>query len=240
MTVIALEQLLSGCTTDHLCTPEEGDVLGALVHRDALAPLLRLREAASREGFDLRLESGFRSFDRQLSIWNRKVRGELAVLDSNAQPLDIAKLAPRDLVFSILRWSALPGASRHHWGTDVDVVDAAATPAGYVVQLVPAEVEPGGMHAPLHAWLDERIATGTAHGFYRPYDRDRGGVAPERWHLSHAPLAAQYLPRLTLDVLRETVLHADLALKETVLEHLDEIHARFVLNVSPPPGGPVA
>ena len=31
---------------------------------------------------------------------------------------------------AILCWSALPGGSRHHWGTDCDVIDAAALPAG--------------------------------------------------------------------------------------------------------------
>ncbi|HEX4933777.1 MAG TPA: M15 family metallopeptidase, partial [Gemmatimonadaceae bacterium] len=163
-----------------------------------------------------------------------KATGELAVLDSDAQPLDIARLSPRELVFAILRWSALPGASRHHWGTDVDVYDAATTPDGYEVQLVPAEVERGGMHGALHEWLDERIATGTAFGFFRPYDRDRGGVAPERWHLSYAPLATELLAVLTPDVLRETVIGADLALKDAVLDQLDEVHARFVANVGSP------
>lgn len=235
-----LDDVLTGFTEAHLCTPGQGESIGARVHRDVLNPLIKLREAAFMDGFDLRVESGFRSFDRQLSIWNRKATGALAVLDSDARPLDIATLSPRDLVFAILRWSALPGASRHHWGTDVDVYDAAATPPDYEIQLIPDEVEPGGLHAPMHEWLDERMATGTAFGFYRPYDRDRGGVAPERWHLSHAPLASQFLRELTPDVLRETVAGADLALKETVLEHLDEIYQRFVANVSPLPGGDVA
>lgn len=229
--------LLTGQLESHLCTALEGERLGALVHRDVVAPLLELRMAARVAGFDLALVSGFRSFERQCSIWNRKATGELAVLDSAAQPIDIATLTPRELVLAILRWSALPGASRHHWGTDMDVYDAATTPPGYEIQLVPAEVERGGMHAPLHEWLDARIATGTAFGFYRPYDRDRGGVAPERWHLSYAPLATAFLQYLTPDVLRETVAAADLALKETVLEHLDEIHARFVVNVTAPAGG---
>ncbi len=130
------------------------------VHRDVLNPLIKLREHAFMEGFDLRLESGFRSFERQLSIWNRKASGELAVLDAQARPLDITQLSPRDLVFAILRWSALPGASRHHWGTDIDVFDAATTPSDYEIQLIPDEVEPGGMHAPMHEWLDERMARG--------------------------------------------------------------------------------
>ncbi|NIM47861.1 MAG: D-alanyl-D-alanine carboxypeptidase family protein, partial [Gemmatimonadales bacterium] len=86
-----------------------------------------------------------------------------------------------------LRWSALPGASRHHWGTDLDVYDLAARPEGYEVELIPEEVDAGGMFGPLHEWLDGRIAADAAFGFFRPYERDRQGVAPERWHLSYAP-----------------------------------------------------
>ncbi|MFN8580799.1 MAG: M15 family metallopeptidase [Gemmatimonadaceae bacterium] len=95
-------------------------------------------------------------------MWNRKASGQLAVLDSHAQPMDITTLSARELVFAILRWSALPGASRHHWGTDIDVYDAAACPPGYEVELIPAEVDAGGMFAPLHEWLDAQIANGTS------------------------------------------------------------------------------
>jgi LAS superfamily LD-carboxypeptidase LdcB len=175
------------------------------------------------------------------------VSGELPVLDSLGAPLDIATLTARELVLAILRWSALPGASRHHWGTDMDVFDAASTPAGYEVQLLPSEVERGGMHAPLHEWLDARIATGTAFGFFRPYDVDRGGVAPERWHLSYAPIASEYAQLLTVDVLeqhvdvlRTTLEAADMLLKDVVLEQLDGLHERFVTNVSSPPNQTLA
>ena len=139
------------------------------------------------------------------------------------------------MVLAILRWSALPGASRHHWGTELDVFDAAAKPDGYTVELIPDEVNPGGMFGPLHAWLDERMAEGTAFGFFRPYDQDRGGVAPERWHLSCAPVAAHFEDGLTLEVLRATVEGAEVGLKHVVLEMLDEIHRRFVINVGRPP-----
>lgn len=225
--------ILVGQDETHLCLPDEAAGLGAPLHQVAVPPFEALRAAAAEQGFDLRILSGFRSFERQLSIWNRKARGELAVLDSSAQPLDITTLSERDLVFAILRWSALPGASRHHWGTDLDVYDEAARPDGYEVDLVPAEVERGGMFAPLHEWLDARITSGTAFGFTRPYDTDRGGVAPERWHLSYAPAAAEYLRHLTPDVLHGAVAQADLLLKDTVLAHLDEIHERFVHNVNP-------
>jgi len=219
----------------HLVSEYHAARLGVRVHLGALRPLLELQRAAQDAGFALAPLSGFRSFDRQLSIWNRKATGGLAVLDSTAHPVDIATLSPRELAFAILRWSALPGASRHHWGTDVDVYDASRTPSGYEVQLIPAEVDRGGMHAPLHEWLDERIASGTASGFFRPYDADRGGVAPERWHLSYAPLADYFLRRLTPALLRQTIRDADMRLKEVVLAHLDEIYDRFVVNVSASP-----
>jgi LAS superfamily LD-carboxypeptidase LdcB len=224
---------LVGQSETHLCSAEDAEGLGARVHRDALESFGKLRADAAKEGFDLAIFSGFRSFERQLSIWNRKATGQLAVLDSRARPLDITQLTPRDLVFAILRWSALPGASRHHWGTDLDVYDRAAKPEGYEIELIPAEVDAGGMFAPLHEWLDRRIAAGTSFGFFRPYDADRQGVAPERWHLSYAPIANRFIRLLTVDLLRETVERADLKLKDEVLVSLPEIHSRFVLNTNP-------
>lgn len=226
---------LVGQDAGHLCSEADAALLGARLHAGAVLPFQALVASASAEGFALSVLSAYRDFDRQLSIWNRKATGALAVLDSSARPLDISTLSDRDLVFAILRWSALPGASRHHWGTDLDVFDAATTPEGYEIQLVPAEVDAGGMHAALHEWLDRRIATGTSFGFHRPYDADRGGVAPERWHLSYAPVATEFARSLTPDLLRATITNAEMLLKDVVLEHLDEIHDRFVVNVSPPP-----
>lgn len=224
---------LVGQSETHLCSAEDAATLGAPVHAGVVRPFLELHASAAAEGFDLRILSGFRSFARQLSIWNRKAAGELTVRDSASQPIDIHTLGANELVFAILRWSALPGASRHHWGTDIDVYDLAAKPAGYEVDLVSSEVDAGGMFAPLHAWLDERIADGTAFGFVRPYDADRNGVAPERWHLSYSPVATEFARLLTVDVLRETIQNADMMLKDAVLANLDEIFGRFVVNINP-------
>jgi len=226
---------LTGQTEAHLCLPTDVAALGVTVHRNVVQPFLQLKAEAARAGFELRILSGFRSFQRQLSIWNRKVTGELPVLDSDGAPMEARSLTETQLVFAILRWSALPGASRHHWGTDLDVFDARARPEGYEIQLVPEEVNPGGMFGPLHDWLDQRIMASDAFGFFRPYDEDRSGVAPERWHLSHAPVAAGFERELTADLLRETLRTADLRLKEAVLGHLEEIFQRFVLNTGSPP-----
>jgi LAS superfamily LD-carboxypeptidase LdcB len=227
--------IVVGRSEAHLCSTSVGEELGARVHGDAVGAFRALRTAAGAEGFDLAILSGFRSFERQLSIWNRKAMGELAVLDSASRPLDVSSLGPRELMLSILRWSALPGASRHHWGTDVDVYDARAKPEGYEVELTPAETEPGSMFGPLHEWLDACMARGSAFGFFRPYDRDRGGVAPERWHLSYAPVARLHAAMLTPTLLRETLETTDMRLKDVVLRDLDEIFERFVKNTAPEP-----
>ncbi len=144
---------LTGHTEDHLCAPSDAVSLGSRTHRDVVEPFRSLQNDARREGFDLQILSGFRSFAHQLSIWNRKASGQLAVLDSDAAPLDIRTLTERDLVFAILRWSALPGASRHHWGTDLDVFDAAAKPDGYEIELIP-----GGSPGRRHVRSDARLA----------------------------------------------------------------------------------
>lgn len=227
-----LSSNIVGQADTHLCAPSDAERVGARMHRNAIEPYMELRDAARAAGFDLSILSGYRSFDEQLSIWNRKASGLLAVLDSEARPLDITKLSDEQLVFAILRWSALPGASRHHWGTDVDIYDMAARPAGYEVQLIPDEVDKGGMFGPLHEWLDRRIASRSAFGFFRPYDIDRNGVAPERWHLSYAPVALEYTRLLTPELLAETIRHADMLLKDTVLAQLDAIYERFVINAN--------
>jgi len=197
MSLLLLERRCAGLDASDLQTCE-----GLHLAPPAARAFGQLQEAARKEGFDLRGASAYRSFERQRAIWNGKLRGERPVLDDGDRVVDLAALPPAQRILRVLRFSALPGTSRHHWGTDVDVFDAAALPAGYQLQLSAAEVAPAGPFGPFHAWLDRRIAEGRSFGFYRPYDRDRGGVAPERWHLSFAPAAQALEARVTADFLR--------------------------------------
>lgn len=196
------------------------------LHPGVIGPLQELCERARAAGLNLRVASGFRSFERQLAIWNAKARGARPVLDDRGAPLDLGLLDDRARMHAILRWSALPGASRHHWGTDIDVWDADAVPADYHLQLVAAEYAPGGPFFALHTWLATETS-GTA-GFFRPYAADHGGVAPEPWHLSFAPLAREFAAQLSPRLLREVIATADIELKPVILEHLDEICARYL------------
>ena len=202
--------------------------LPVAVHQQIVSPFLALQEAAREAGFDMAIASGYRGFERQMLIWNDKALGRRPVLDSACQPLDIEQLTPWQRVQAILRWSALPGASRHHWGTDLDIYDRAAVAPDYALQLSAQEVQAGGPFAPLHDWLDRELAAGRGQGFFRPYAIDRGGIAPERWHLSYAPIAAVCQSELSPDHLIALVSEQPLALKDSVLEHFDEIYQRFI------------
>jgi len=196
------------------------------VHAQLVAPLQRLASAAARAGFELRVASGYRSFERQQTIWNAKASGLRPLLDDRGQPLDAAALDPDELLAAILRWSALPGASRHHWGTDIDVYDAGALAEGQSLQLTREEAE--GPFAPFHRWLSTYLEGPDNPGFYRPYDVDRGGVSPEPWHLSYAPLANRYARALTLEQLRSGLTDQELALKDEVLGRLPALFERYV------------
>jgi len=217
----------TGLSREHLCL-ETLESIDHPVHRDVLAPLLRFQEDAAAEGIDLRLVSGFRDFETQLCIWNAKASGSRPVLGDDSKPLDLSTLSEKELMFAILRWSALPGGSRHHWGTDIDVYDAAALPEGCEIQLVPEEYAPGGPFEKLGRWLEENCGQGSAEGFFRPYCEDRGGVAVEPWHLSHAPTAGSFEETLCLDTLRRALEPSPMRLKDAVLGSLTEIYRRYV------------
>ena len=122
-------------------------------------------------GIDLTPRSSFRDFQAQVGIWNRKWSGERAIYDRQGALLDRKQLSDSAAVDAILCWSAIPGGSRHHWGSDVDVIDAAAVPPGYTVELLPAEYAADGIFGRLSQWLDANMRR---FGFYRPYRTDRG------------------------------------------------------------------
>jgi LAS superfamily LD-carboxypeptidase LdcB len=205
--------------------------LNCALHVHAVAPFLALRRAALADGFDPIPYSGFRDFSRQLAIWNGKFSGERPMLDASGRPLDVNELTASQRIDAILLWSALPGASRHHWGTDIDVIDARATAADYQVKLTPEEFAPGGPYAALADWLETNAAR---FGFFRPFRGILSGVQPEPWHFSFAPVADNARRDLTPAVLRQAIDAAPLLGKEQVLSRLDALHARYVASIDWP------
>ncbi len=201
------------------------------LHPAAARAFLALRAAAARARIEVLPLSAFRDFERQRLIWNEKFAGLRPLLDRDSRPLDPARMPAERIVEAILHWSALPGASRHHWGTEIDVIDGHGLARGERPQLLRADYAGGGRYARLDAWLTAEAA---AFGFYRPYDRDRGGVQPEPWHLSYAPVAGPAGQALTLEILRAALEGAELSGHEVVMMRLPQIHARFVRAVAAP------
>ena len=135
-------------------------------HRETFQAYLAMRDSALRDGITLTIVSATRNFDRQLQIWNRKWQ--------NTKGNDSIKIR------SIMRYSSMPGTSRHHWGTDLDFIS----------------VEPDywthGEGLRIYNWL---CLNAHKFGFFQPYTADpaRTGYAEERWHWSYAPLSKPYL-----------------------------------------------
>jgi LAS superfamily LD-carboxypeptidase LdcB len=219
---------LTGRKHTHVCAVADPP---CVLHAQVVAPFLNLRRAALDEGIDLAAMSSFRDFARQLAIWNGKFSGARPMQSASGAPLDAAALTPRERIDAILLWSALPGASRHHWGTDLDLVDRSLSQAGYQIKLTPEEFAPGGRLANLDRWL---TVNAPRFGFFRPFQGVRSGVQPEPWHFSFAPVAQKAGRRLTPQVLRTAIADAPLLGKDVVLEHLEELHARYVAAIDLP------
>jgi len=203
-----------------------------MLHAAVIDAFLAMREDAARAGIDLLPASSFRDFERQRRIWNAKYRGERTALDRRGRPTDLSGRSPEARVETILLWSALPGASRHHWGSDIDVVDGNVVAAGYEPKLERSEFSGNGPFARLSGWLAAHMRR---YGFYRPYARAGRGVQPEPWHLSFAPVARRALPALSIELLAAAIRHADVEGEAAILAGLPSIHERYVLGVEAPP-----
>ncbi|MBF1995034.1 M15 family metallopeptidase [Serratia symbiotica] len=214
-------EMLTGRSTEHLA-PLSGN------HRlqpAAVVAFLAMQQAAQVAGFDLQPASTFRDFARQLAIWNGKFCGERPVFDKVGQPIDVTLLSTAERCEAILRWSALPGASRHHWGSDLDVYDPSLLPEGQKLQLEPWEYEQGGNFHPLDQWLTAHMAE---FGFYRPFSTAGNGVAVEPWHLSYRPLARKAEHLLTPARLLLAWQNQKVAGAEWLERHLPSIFSRFI------------
>lgn len=222
-----LAEQLTGQVFSHLTQLSDN----IYVHKQVVSAFNGLQIAAQKAGFNLQIASGFRSFERQRLIWNNKFAGKTKILDKDGYPLAIEKLSEIEKLFAILHWSALPGTSRHHWGTDVDIFDPNCLPAGKKLQLTVSEYSEAGYFFELTQWLSENMKT---FGFYRPYQKYNGGVAIEPWHLSYFPIAQHAIEKLDLPLIEATISHNNVLAKSLICEQLPIIYKQFICNIGTP------
>jgi len=125
--------------------------------------------------------SSFRSYSRQKAIFESKFKR-----------FQTEGLSPIESVKKIIEYSTIPGTSRHHWGTDIDVIQGKIKIEGDV--LLEEHFNSGGAFENLHHWLTDNAAN---YGFYLVYTNhpERKGFKYEPWHLSYAPESIPILKR---------------------------------------------
>lgn len=220
-------KLLTGRENNHLIDHE-----GFLIHKGILESFIKLQARAKKEiNSDLKIISSFRDYNRQEIIWNNKASGYRPIYNDQNEVVEIKSLNDSQIVNKIMRFSALPGTSRHHWGTDVDIYDAKAM-RKEEVQLVHSECIDNGPCSQLHSWLDEQVAQNKSFNFFRPYEYDRGGVSVEKWHLSYAPISEELFSQYTLDTFIENIHHGAIVLRDVILEDPQFFFETYVKNIN--------
>lgn len=140
----------------------------------------KMKKAAASDGLHIEVVSAYRSFKRQKQIYEGKYKRFTA-----------AGLAPLDAINKIIEYSTIPGTSRHHWGTDIDIIDANGTPRPSSV-LQAKHFHGAGPFCKLKEWLNTNAAD---FGFYEVYtdNAQRKGFKYEPWHFSYAPVSKKLL-----------------------------------------------
>lgn len=140
------------------------------LRREAYAAFELMYAAAAADGVDLKIISATRNFDYQKGIWERKWERPRYMGWA-----DFAKAK------DILTYSSMPGSSRHHWGTDIDL------------NALTNDWFSSGEGERIYTWLTEN---GPSYGFWQVYtakSNGRKGYNEEKWHWSYLPLANTFL-----------------------------------------------
>jgi len=149
------------------------DKAGMYMRKDAYQAFLAMYRHALNDGIKLQITSATRNFYAQKTIWEAKWTG--ARLLEGGENLSQTTPDPKERAIKILRYSSMPGSSRHHWGTDVDLDN--------LENHWWAEGE--GLH--VFHWLQHNASL---YGFCQPYSEGRPyGYFEERWHWSYMPVS---------------------------------------------------
>lgn len=145
------------------------DKAGMYLRKEVYAAFQRMYSAALKDNIKLSIVSATRNFDYQKSIWQQKWN----IIQSKPRKKPYTDL---EIALKILKFSAMPGASRHHWGTDIDICNLNdsyfLTSQGKLI----------------YAWLSQHASE---YGFCQTYDikelTGRTGYNEEKWHWSYQP-----------------------------------------------------
>jgi len=146
------------------------------LRKDVLVAFIKMYDAAKADGINLKVESATRNFANQKRIWEAKWTGKRLI--EGGKDATKAWPNPKDRALTILKWSSMPGTSRHHWGTDIDINE------------FENDYFEKGEGLKEYEWL---VANGAKFGFcqvYTPKDATRPtGYNEEKWHWTYMPIS---------------------------------------------------
>ncbi len=181
----------------------------------------KMEAAAKRDGIYLKIVSAYRGFERQKLIWNNKY--EKFTNDFS--------LEPEKAISEIIRFSTVPGTSRHHWGTDIDIIDGNFPDEENV--LVSEKFEKDGLFYKVKNWLDNNSEN---FGFYLTYtnDKNRKGFEFEPWHYSYKPVSVKYYRALIKTDLKKIIKSLDINGSDYFDESfIDAYIAENIMDINP-------
>jgi zinc D-Ala-D-Ala carboxypeptidase len=157
----------------HLTTLKNG-----YVRKEVHQAFEQMHRAARRDGITLKIVSATRNFTAQKGIWEAKWNGARKV-----EGVDLTTVKDQfERSLKILRYSSMPGTSRHHWGTDIDINS---------VENAYFETEKGRKE---FRWLAQHAANFGFCQTYTPKDSLRPhGYEEEPWHWSYTPVSGRLL-----------------------------------------------
>lgn len=185
----------------------------------AAAAFEGMKKQAQMDGISLEVVSSYRSHADQSRIWNWKFK-----------KFQSEGLEGRAIIDAITQYSTLPGTSRHHWGTEVDLIDAQPPKEGDV--LLSEKFHDRGPYEGLRLWLEEHAAT---YGFLKPYtdQPSRTGFAYEPWHYSYAPESIPFLKAFLKIPLQYFLENSQLSGQKFLTpEYLKQYFKDYVLGIS--------
>ena len=218
--------MLTGKSREHLVNLPTPHSPHHFLQAQAMKAFQELQQRAVNNGFNLQPASSFRDFARQQLIWNGKFNGERKVHDDAGNALDLSRLDDWQKAQAILRWSALPGASRHHWGTEIDIFDPDLLPQDQSLQLEPWEYEKGGYFFELSEFLTENLPH---FDFSLPFMQmpAEKKIGREPWHISYIPLAEKAKQLFSVEVLLQAWEKEEIGGKATLQQHLPQIFEQY-------------
>lgn len=149
------------------------------LQKKTFVAFVKMAEAAKEDGIDLFVVSGTRNFADQKKVWEDYWKKNQKKIKN---PKDNAKKTVQNIY--------MPSASRHHWGTDIDI--NSEDPKYF-------EKEQGKN---VYRWLVENA---NKYGFCQVYtDKKRSkrtGYSTEVWHWSYMPLSNYYLENYSKNIM---------------------------------------